>query len=203
MRMGMTRRKRHRWLCIPFAMLVAAALLVIKLEPAFVMYLDADANTLVTTAINKSVAEVFESYDSSGLYHNENDAFSVNTAEVNKLKAKITLRLQEMFNKESIVKIPIGSATGFYLFNGSGPSIPVKITPLALVNSDIEDEFTSEGINFVKHSMYMNISVSVNYSGFLIYKNSTVTARVPILEHISSGNVPQYYGEKAGVTIAK
>ena len=193
MRLGIT-RKKHRIVFVPIVFVLIFVGALIKLEPAFISYLDADANNLVTEAINKSVEQAFNGYNCSKLYILSEGAFSVNTAEVNKLKSDITLRLQDMLKTSSVAHIPIGSAAGFYLLNGIGPKIPVKITPLALVNTDFQNSFTSEGINFVKHSLYLHISVRVNYSGFLLYKNDLITAKVPVLEYVTSGDVPEYYG---------
>lgn len=199
MRMGMT-KKRHRCFFLPIIFIVLLVCMLIKLEPAFMVYLDSNANTIVTTAVNQGAAQVFERYKTDELYTEKGEAFSVNTAEVNALKSDITLKIQDMLNKESVIYVPLASAMGIYFLNSIGPKIPVKVTPVTLVSSDFEEDFSSEGINFVKHSFYMTVSIEVNYSGFLLYKNSVMTAKIPILEHISSGNVPNYYGGNIGIT---
>lgn len=199
--MGMSKKKRCR-LWIPIVMIAATGVfLILKLEPAFVKYLDANANTLITNAVNQGAAEVFEEYRTNDLYFENEESFSINAAEVNALKSEITLKIQGMLNDESSVSVPLGSATGIYLLNSLGPPIPVRLKPISLVSSDFEENFSSAGINFVKHSLYITVSVEVNYSGFLLYKNSIITAKIPVIEHITSGEVPKYYGMNTGIAL--
>ena len=73
---------------------------------------------------------------------------------LNALKSDFTTELQEKLrDTKNTIKIPLGSMSGFYLLNGVGPPITVKILPISQVRTDFEDKFEGQGINYVKHSI--------------------------------------------------
>ncbi len=203
MRMGLS---KHRFklkgiVIIPIVAVFCVYFIAERLKPAFISVAHERANCVVTDIINRNIAEVFKKYDSSEFYERNGDAVINDVSAINILKSEIVNNLISSLNSnnDTTVKIPLGSASGLYLLNGVGPDLSVKIAPNRIISSDFEDTFADAGINFVKHTVYLNISVLVNYRGFIMDENETITTRVPIIENIMSGNVPDYYGENIGV----
>ncbi len=196
MRMGMKRRRRKIWFIILPLIIASMYFTALRLEPSFVALARAEANKIINSAVNEQIADTFSVYTSDMLYTKTDDAFISDTAAINTLKADIINGLYDRLaeNGGKIIKIPLGSASGLYLLNGLGPDIPVKISPARSVSADFEDSFESAGINFVKHTLYLTISVDVNYRGFALNEHETVTACIPVTESVKSGSVPDYYG---------
>ena len=63
-----------------------------------------------------------------------------------------------------------------------------------MITADFENSFESAGINFIKHTMYITVSVAVNYRGFVLNEQETITTRIPVIENVTSGSVSDYYG---------
>ena len=195
MRMGM-RRRRLRCIIILPVLLMALYFTAVRLEPAFLTLAHEAANNMINSMINEKVAEVFAGYSSESFYTETDDTFISNVSAINTLKSEIVTGLYESLSENggTVIKIPLGSASGLYLLNGIGPSIPVRISPAEMVTADFENSFESAGINFVKHTMYITVSVAVNYSGFALNEQETITTRIPVIENVTSGSVPDYYG---------
>lgn len=202
MRMGLSKRRfKLKGIIILMVLVFSIYFVAERLKPAFISAAHEKANSVVMDIINRNVAEVFKKYDSSKFYIRNENSIINDVSAINILKSEIINKLISSLNSNvnSIVKIPFGSVSGLYILNGVGPDIPVEIVPSRIVGTDFEDSFDEAGINFVKHTMYLNISVLVNYRGFIMDENETITIRVPIVENIISGNVPDYYGENIGV----
>ena len=195
MRMGM-RRRRLRCIIILPVLLAALYFTAVRLEPAFLTLAHKAANNMINSMINEKVAEVFAGYSSESFYTETDDTFISNVSAINTLKSEIITGLYESLSENggTVIKIPLGSASGLYLLNGIGPSIPVRISPAEMITADFENSFESAGINFVKHTMYITVSVAVNYRGFVLNEQETITTRIPVIENVTSGSVPDYYG---------
>ena len=203
MRMGLSKRrfKIKGIIVIPIIIVFIVYFVAERLKPAFISVAHERANCVVVDIINQNIANVFKKYDTAGFYIRNGDAIINDVSNINMLKSEIMNSIMSSLktNNDTIVKIPLGSASGVYLLNGIGPDISIKVAPSRIVKSDFEDSFDDAGINFVKHTIYLNISVLVNYRGFIMDENETIVTRVPIIENIMSGDVPDYYGENIGV----
>lgn len=199
MRIGL-RRRRYRGVFIAvviiMAILVLTYMLLKRLEPVFLESARIYAEDCVTAAVNESSAKIFKEHYPEGFQESQGDMLITNTPVLNTLKSELTLKLRDELPDKisSKIEIPLGSASGIYLLNGLGPDIPVFINPISSIKTDFEDEFTSQGINYVKHSIYINVSVKVKYVGFLLNSSNVIETKVPVIENISSGTVPNYYG---------
>ena len=198
MRVGLCRKKyKAKVICIACSIVFALLLYIIlkRLEPTFVTISRSYGEMWINNVVSENITKVFMEYPCDGLQKYQDGIIVTDTATLNKLKSKLTIMIQnDISTSPNIIKIPLGSISGIYLLNGLGPDVRVKIHPINKLSMDFEDEFVGEGINFVKHSIYVTCSVELAYRGFLLNSSSTVTTRLPIIENINSGDVPNYYG---------
>ncbi len=198
MRVGLCKKKYHIKTFLFFIMifiLFSGVFILKRLEPTFIEVSQSYGNEVVLDIINNTAFEVFEKYNINNIQTDINGLITTDTSKLNKLKSDLTTTIQEKLRKtDNKIKIPLGTISGFYLLNGVGPDMSVKIFPLSRVKTDFEDKFVGEGINYVKHSIYINVSVEMLYKGFLLHSSSVVTTQVPVIENINSGTVPQFYG---------
>ncbi len=198
MRVGLCRKKYHIKVLLLFFMifiLFIGIFILKRLEPAFVEAAQSYGNEVVLDIINNTAIDVFEKYNINDIQKDIDGLITTDTSRLNKIKSDLTVTVQEELRKTgNIIKIPLGTISGFYLLNGIGPDVTVKIFPLSTVKMNFEDKFVGEGINYVKHSIYINVSVDMLYKGFLLHSTNTITTQVPVIENINSGDVPQYYG---------
>lgn len=214
MRMGMTGRfgRAKGNFCIFLALVIIGGIMVFafkRMQPVFEVEIEYYANRLVTGAVNDAVTEVLENDGYSSFSKMEQNgekrvtAVETDTAKINRIRFAITKSLRERLDGGAgeTVHIPLGSLSGFYVLNGIGPEIPVKISPVSMISTDFTEDFKSAGINQVKHSLSLNVGVTVEYTGFLMKNRKTINTQVPVIETVISGDVPQYYGTSAAMTI--
>ena len=95
--------------------------------------------------------------------------------------------------ESQVIEIPLGNLFGSKLFSGTGPYIPVKIMSVTSVNSSLENEFLSVGINQTMHKIYIDaiIDLSVMVPGY--ESVVSVSTTVLIAETVIVGKVPDTY----------
>ena len=86
-------------------------------------------------------------------------AINANIIELNKLSSAISYNIQEKLNNldKVSVSIPAGRIMGLNVFSGYGPDIAIKLAPMGNIETKFNTEFSSQGINQTKHTIYMNI----------------------------------------------
>lgn len=199
MRMGLSGGHRRYWVIILGIFVFCAYFVLTRLQPSFISVAKEAANRAVVETIHKDMDKILQNYGSEDFYTVDGDTFISNTSRINRLKSQIISTLGKSLNEGETVKIPLGSVSKIYILNGVGPNIPVKISPHRTIEANFEDSFEDAGINFVKHTMYLKISVDVMYRGFLMNESETVTTDIPIIENVTSGKVPEYYGGNMGI----
>lgn len=172
-----------------------------RIRPQVVTLARYKVQSLVTQAANQAIVEQMErsplSYgdlitvqrNSSG----EITLLSYNALEVNRLKSQITstvISKVQMMEKAHIY-IPLGSFTNLDILNNKGPSLHFVVTPAAYVETDIESEFETTGINQVCHKIFIVLKISASA---LIPNYSTdvnFTTKVCVAQTVIVGKVPE------------
>ncbi len=180
---------------------------LVQLRPVFEQKASHAAKVSAIGIINKATNDVFSGISSSELVNITMDAsgqitsVSADTTQMNKLKTKLSVSLQEYTENSdsSKVSIPIGSLTPYAALQGIGYRIPVKIVIDGFSKLDFESDFINAGINQVKHKVYLVASVNVSVISAAMTKSETVTTEIPVAETVIVGTVPNYYGDNLGV----
>lgn len=86
-----------------------------------------------------------------------------------------------------------GSFTGFKLLSGKGPGVPIRISTIGNVETDLKSEFTSQGINQTLHRVYLQVICEVSI--LTPYEDITekITNQVLIAENVIVGKIPNTY----------
>lgn len=180
------------------------------------------ATLLITQAVNDKVFHtmdiediVITSKDSSGIVKE----VDINPIFVNKLLNMITNYVQEYIEKVEvgnidslgvtetifsdydihklkqgiIYEIPSGVIFSNSLLSNLGPKIPVRISLVGDVTSDIKTNLTNYGINnaFLEVIVYVKVSMKV----LLPFASKTVDAstNIPVVMKMIEGEVPEFY----------
>ena len=172
-----------------------------RIRPQIITLARYKVQSVVTQAANQAIIEQMEqsplSYgDLITVQRNENGEItllSYNALEVNRLKSQITstvISKVQMMDKADIY-IPIGSISNLDMLNNKGPLLHFVITPAAFVETDIESEFETTGINQVNHRIFIVLKISAsalipNYSTDVEFKT-----RVCVAQTLIVGKVPE------------
>ncbi len=154
--------------------------------------------------INSAVETVFSKNDALGndILNIEKDSQGKITAvipdlqEMNRLKAKIAMEINEQMKKttNSKISIPIGSLTGVPYLSNLGPRITFNLIPYGKTHIDFKTSFTQAGINQTRHEISVNVQLT---TALLIANKQTSSTKiettVPVSETVVIGDVPQSY----------
>lgn len=205
-RLGMKKKSRKRIVFVLVLLIIALCaglhIFLKRAEPAFVAQSSNYSNTAFTDLVNKCVINIAQTDEYSDFFEiitddsNRITAIEANTSQINIIKSKLLIDIQNALNADypAYLNIPLGSLSGYYLLSSIGPNIPVKVVPISIVNGTFDEEFVSVGINQVKHKIYLDISVDMLYSGYLLHETERIVTSVPIAETVISGDIPEYYG---------
>ena len=100
----------------------------------------------------------------------------------------------------ALLSVPLGNLTGIMLFSAKGPSVRVKVQTIGDVAATYRSEFTAAGLNQTKHSVYLDLSITV----YLIIPGKIIPVetaeQVCVAETVIVGRVPDtYFSQQDGV----
>jgi len=93
-----------------------------------------------------------------------------------------------------VCEIPVGIFTNNGFLNNLGPIIPIKMSFLGQVNSNLRTKTTSYGINNLYLELTIQIDVKERISLPKSSKDVTISIEAPLSVKVISGVVPEYYG---------
>jgi len=161
------------------------------------------AKEIATTTVNRAVSEKLESENISVsdivefTYSNDGKitAASGNVARISKLKSDLALSVTEAIKSipESELSVPLGSLSGVDILYGTGPKIPLTISPYGYAVADIKTRFSHEGINQTIFEVEASVTADVAVFMPTIRTSQKISATVPVISAIIVGDVPDSY----------
>lgn len=177
----------------------------VKLRPIIRDVATSKAGDYATEIINDTVYDVLEKNDVSyedivDMQKDESGniiAVSVDTVKVNKLRNEIALELSRRTDEvQSIkIKIPLGNFFDSGFLSDTGPDIDLSVLPTSSIYTDVEQDFSSAGINQTIHRISFRATVAFD----LIFPNETVTEEytslILVAQTVIVGKVPDTYAQ--------
>lgn len=91
------------------------------------------------------------------------------------------------------LSVPMGTFTNVLFVSDRGPSVQVRLQSVGDVTAEFSNELTSAGVNQTRHSVYLDVAVTV----YLLIPGEiipvTVEERVCVAETVIVGEVPDTY----------
>lgn len=118
-----------------------------------------------------------------------------NTLKITELAAEFALASESAMvglERQSFT-IPAGQVLGSQLLATYGPGIPVRIIPVGAVRVNMVDRFEAAGINQTRHRIYLNLDTYVRIAVPWQQTEVQVATRVPLVENIIVGEVPDTF----------
>ncbi len=193
-----------------------------RIVPLFLSYAEIEARKIATLIMTETVKEEVSSgvkindlFDIKTNPQGEIQLISFNAAKVTEvlntvantiwynLKAleegKIDiLNISNIYDKKKlkqgiIYEIPFGTITNSILLSNLGPKIPVRLTILGNVISNIETSVEEYGINNVLLKVNMNITVNMKVNLPFVSEGLEVVSKVPLAIEVIQGQIPNFY----------
>lgn len=116
----------------------------------------------------------------------------VDSAAVNRIKNLLARRVTQALPERSGYSLPLGTLLGNGWLSGRGPEVPLWITPVGYLESGVESEFLSAGINQTNHRLVLRLTLSYTTVVPLHRADFTVETDFILAETVIVGQVPEY-----------
>lgn len=177
------------------------------ISPIFNALCEDKAKSIATIISNNEATNVMKdhTYDELFTIEKDNDGnitmIKSNVIPINEIISDVAVKIQNSINergKENI-KITIGSFTGSKLLSGRGPGIPIKISSIGNVETDLRSEFSAQGINQTLHRVYLQVDCEVSILTPYNTISEKVSNQVLLIENVIVGKIPNTYYNFDGI----
>lgn len=175
----------------------------LRLAPMAQQLIETQVNNQASDAINDAIAEQIAAgeLDYEDMVTVEKDkngtvtAIRTNMERINLLKTGILDCIDEKLDNLSVEElgVPIGSVLMPELFSGRGPNIPVRVLAVRTSDALFRNDFSAAGINQTRHSIYIDIHVTVTVLTWTGTHDVLVDSTVAAAETVIVGTVPVTY----------
>ncbi len=175
-------------------------------------------NNVVNKAIRKKILSENYAFENTNQLLDSFNRLSYDTIMLTKMKEEITAYVQDSlmhlengelddyfvpkrlkvgrFRKSKhgiICDVSLGSVRGSTLFANVGPTIPVKLSFLGQIQSDIDVDIQEYGINNVLIKIYLVLNIKEQISMPFSSDRVDISIKEPIIIDLLQGNIPHYY----------
>ncbi len=196
--------KKQKVVKIFIIMIIAFSTIKIVLDailPIFDTLCKDRAKSIATIISNEQATVVMREhqYDELFSFEKDNDGNIImiksNIGPINEIISDVAIKIQNQIDEKGRddVEIAFGSFTGFKLLAGRGPGVPITISSIGNVETDLKSEFSAQGINQTLHRVFLQIKCEVSI--LTPYNNITevITNQVLIAENVIVGRIPSTY----------
>ena len=203
-------KRKQKIVKIFIIMVIAFSTVKIVLDaisPIFEALCEDKAKSIATIISNNEATNVMKdhTYDELFTLEKDNDGnitmIKSNVIQINEIISDVAVKIQNSINergKENI-KITIGSFTGSKLLSGRGPGIPIKISSIGNVETDLRSEFSAQGINQTLHRVYLQVDCEVSVLTPYNTISEKVSNQVLLIENVIVGKIPNTYYNLDGI----
>lgn len=206
-------KSRHKKLLLFLLALLGVSLFLhFKFRPVIKAISVSKAKVISTEAVNEAIlqelSENKEAYNQivklEKLENGELTAILSDMEKVNKLKSRVGMIIQNKFLslKDRRISVALGTLSGIEMFNGLGPSVPMKISVSGNVSTDFKTSFSGAGINQTIYQIYLYIRTRIcvmvpGCSCCEDFESSFLVSEIVVL-----GNVPKVYSSQGNLNVS-
>ena len=166
------------------------------------------SKSMATIISNTETMNVMKSHSYDELFTIEKDAdgnvtmIKSNMVSINEITSEIATNIQkELDNKgRENIQIALGSFTGIKILSGRGPGVPIRISSVGNIDTELKSEFEAQGINQTLHRVYLQLTCRVNILTPFEDIENEITNQVLLAENIIVGKIPETYYNLEGLT---
>lgn len=192
------------WLCSIFFMFVLFFLYFhLVVGPKVVEVSRSQVDSIATTVVSDGIYNVmldknYQYDDFVDIKYSQTGeivSISANSIALNKFARELSTETQIQLDTiiDHSIAIPLGSFTGINALSALGPKVNVQIMPIGSVLTSFSSQFESVGINQVRHSLFIDVNVTIAVILPLGSQNIDFVTQVLICENIIVGKVPEVY----------
>ena len=203
-------KKKQKIAKIFIIMIIAFSTVKIVLDailPIFDTLCQDKAKSIATIISNEEATNVMKEHTYDELFTLEKDKdgnitmIKSNIIPINEIISEVAWKIQNTINQRGRenIEIALGSFTGFKLLSGKGPGVPIKISSIGNVETDLRSEFSEKGINQTLHRVYLQVDCEVSILTPYNSITEKISNQVLLIENVIVGKIPSTYYNLEGV----
>lgn len=200
--------KKFKFLFVITIILTIFGVVVRAVTPTFNRLCSNEAKSKATLITNEETTKAIMDYKYSDfiIIHKDDSGnilmLESNMKNINTVISDVAYRIQTTINntKDEDITISLGSFTGISILSGRGYKVPIRISTIGNVKTDVRSEFTSQGINQTLHRLYLQIDCEISILTPFNTINESISNQLIIAENIIVGEIPDAYYNINGVT---
>ncbi len=197
-------KRKQKIVKIFIIMVIAFSTVKIVLDailPIFDTLCKDKAKSIATIVSNEEATNVMKEHTYDELFTLEKDKdgnitmIKSNIIAINEIISDVAVKIQNTINQRGRenIEIALGSFTGFKLLSGKGPGVPIKISSIGNVETDLRSEFSEKGINQTLHRVYLQVDCEVSILTPYNSITEKVSNQVLLIENVIVGKIPSTY----------
>ena len=193
---------------ILFIFILIFGVVVKAVTPTFNKLCSDRAKSLATIITNDETTNAIIDYKYSDfiIIHKDDKGnilmLESNMKNINIVISDVANRIQKLINNTDSedVSISLGSFTGVSILSGRGIKIPIRISTIGTVKTNVRSEFISQGINQTLHRLYLDIESEISVLTPFNTINESIKNQLILAENIIVGEIPQTYYDLNGIS---
>ena len=202
------KKKVLKILIIILLMIIIYKSILNYIDPIFEGLCQDQVKSVATIITNQQSTIIMNKYQYNELYTIEKDdngkiaMIRANVVSVNNMISDLTENIQNEFDEieKANIEIPLGSLFGTYFLSGIGPNIPIKVLMSGALDTEVKNEFISQGINQTLHRTYVEFTCNMKILTPLNSYSKTIINQVIVGEHVIIGEIPDTFYDLEGIT---
>lgn len=197
-------KRKQKIVKIFIIMVIAFSTVKIVLDailPIFDTLCKDKAKSIATIISNEEATNVMKEHTYDELFTLEKDKdgnitmIKSNIIPINEIISDVAVKIQNTIDQRGRenIEIALGSFTGFKLLSGKGPGVPIKISSIGNVKTDLRSEFSEKGINQTLHRVYLQVDCEVSILTPYNSITEKVSNQVLLIENVIVGKIPSTY----------
>lgn len=197
-------KRKQKIVKIFIIMVIAFSTVKIVLDailPIFDTLCKDKAKSIATIISNEEATNVMKEHTYDELFTLEKDKdgnitmIKSNIIPINEIISDVAVKIQNTIDQRGRenIEIALGSFTGFKLLSGKGPGVPIKISSIGNVETDLHSEFSEKGINQTLHRVYLQVDCEVSILTPYNSITEKVSNQVLLIENVIVGKIPSTY----------
>lgn len=200
--------KLFKFISIIFIIILIFGIIVKAVTPVFNRLCIDKAKSIATIITNNETTKAIVDYKYSDfvVIHKDDSGnilmLESNMKNINIVISDVANRIQTSINntKDEDINISLGSFTGVSILSGRGIKVPIRISTIGNVKTNVRSEFVSQGINQTLHRLYLDIESEISVLTPFDTINESITNQLILAENIIVGAIPETYYNLDGMT---
>lgn len=200
-------KKICKFLVIAIIMVITFQAILNSMEPVLETLCKDKAKSVATIICNEESTKIITNYQYEDLVtiHRDKDnnitMIQSNITPINYIISDVGEKIQKKIDETQSenISISLGSFTGSKILSVIGPNIPIKLSLVGNVETDLRSEFKAQGINQTIHRIYLQMYCKISILTPYRTIQESISNQVLIAENIIVGKIPEAYYNLEGI----